>query len=232
MQTGVHLTLTACKVSFRDEIFLLGKKCDELDPIRCSRLRLPNPAEVIRKKWCELVNSALEFHGYEVRVDHLSNQARGIDSIPAHHLGSAAMAFERRTGCASEKRKWDERLRKEIIEGKKKRILEAENGLYIQKIENDIRLANIEIKMLTEELLNQQQFEHVSAIRTVPPLVSQTEAIKPANPIADHRPFLSSLSCESIELDFPRTHVGVEAEVEVQEEVEEENEEVFYMRER
>jgi hypothetical protein len=220
------LTLSACKVSFHDDIFCLGKKCDELDPIRCSRLQLPNPAEVIREKWCELVNAALEFNGHEVRVDHRSNKARGIDCIPTRHLGSAAMAFERRTGCKSEKRKWDERLQQEITEKKEEKILEAENDLYIRKIENDIREADMEIKILTEELLNLQQLEQESRIRNVLPFVSRADASEPYNPIIDHVPYLRSLFHESLEFDIDRIHVGKE------EEEEEEEEEISYLRER
>ncbi len=219
-----HLTLSACTASMEDGKFILGKKCDALDPIRCARLGLPNPSDVIREKWCVLINEALEFHGHDVRVDHRSNLARGIDSIPARHLGTSALAFERRTGYVSEKRKSDERRRMEIFENKRKKALEEENELNIKRLEADIRAAKKEIKILTEELLNFQRREHESMIRAVFESVSRVNTGKPENSITGGDSHIRSLSCETSEMNMDRTCIY--------EEDEEEEREIYIMRER
>lgn len=49
-----------------------------------------------RSDWSRSVNLALQRSGFEVRVDHRSLEAQGIDRTPQIHLGKAATAMERK----------------------------------------------------------------------------------------------------------------------------------------
>lgn len=56
----------------------------------------------LRKAWAEETNSALEKAGEKVRVDHRSNEARGIERIPQIHLGHKVWAMKEK-GIATER---------------------------------------------------------------------------------------------------------------------------------
>ncbi|WP_366103428.1 MobA/MobL family protein [Ottowia sp.] len=45
----------------------------------------------LRKTCAETINRNLKLHGHEARVDHRSNEARGLTSPPGRHLGPAAV---------------------------------------------------------------------------------------------------------------------------------------------
>jgi hypothetical protein len=79
-----HILLSACSVADDDQ---LGKKCVWLDPIHCERNRIQNPAHTERERWADLQNAALKEAGHEVRVDHRSLEAQGIDREPQRHAG-------------------------------------------------------------------------------------------------------------------------------------------------
>lgn len=49
-----------------------------------------------REQWAQLVNSHLERHGHEGRIDHRSLKAQGIDRKPTIHLGYAANEMAQR----------------------------------------------------------------------------------------------------------------------------------------
>lgn len=96
-----HIMLSACHVAPDGT---LGKKAVALDPIHCQRAKIENMADLERKRWGERVNAALERSGHEIRVDHRSLEAQGIEREPTRHLGPAASGFERRTGEPSRRR--------------------------------------------------------------------------------------------------------------------------------
>lgn len=56
-----------------------------------------------RKLWAECVNRGLEKAGFEERVSHLSNAARGIEELPGKHLGHDAAAMERRAKAEADR---------------------------------------------------------------------------------------------------------------------------------
>ncbi len=56
----------------------------------------PAQLECWRAKWAELVNDALEIAGEDVRIDHRSLEAQGIDRVPQIHLGLAVSEMRRR----------------------------------------------------------------------------------------------------------------------------------------
>lgn len=56
---------------------------------------------LIRQRWAELANAALQNFGFGARIDHRSHAARGIAEAPGEHRGVNATAIERRTGRRS-----------------------------------------------------------------------------------------------------------------------------------
>ncbi len=92
-----HIMLSACSVSVRGD---LGKKVVELDPIACKksgpgRVAMSSPADHERPRWQALVNDALAQAGSEARVDHRSNEARGLETAPGVHIGPTSSQLER-----------------------------------------------------------------------------------------------------------------------------------------
>lgn len=92
-----HIMLSACRVTSRGD---LGKKVVELDPIACQkrgpdRDAMSPPADLERPRWQELVNDALERAGSEARIDHRSNEARGLEAVPGVHIGPTSSQLER-----------------------------------------------------------------------------------------------------------------------------------------
>lgn len=69
-----------------------GGKVRELDSPRTSGPHL----EAIREKWADIQNAAYVREGLDIRVDHRSFGARGIDQEATIHLGPAASGMERR----------------------------------------------------------------------------------------------------------------------------------------
>ena len=61
----------------------------ELEPAR-------KEIEAIRERWAELTNEKLLEYGHEIRIDHRSLEAQGIEREPGSHLGPAVAAMERR----------------------------------------------------------------------------------------------------------------------------------------
>ena len=51
---------------------------------------------VWRAAWADVTNRHLERYGYDERIDHRSNAARGLDEIPTIHEGVTARALERK----------------------------------------------------------------------------------------------------------------------------------------
>jgi ATP-dependent exoDNAse (exonuclease V) alpha subunit len=53
-------------------------------------------AEEWRAAWADIQNAHLKQHGHKARVDHRSNERRGIEELPTVHMGVAVMQMERR----------------------------------------------------------------------------------------------------------------------------------------
>ncbi|QIL43887.1 MobA/MobL family protein [Acidovorax sp. HDW3] len=79
-----HLLLTACTV---DADGGLGKKAERLDPIACKRSGAADSVSWLRPRWQLSVNAALARKGSAERVDHRSFKDRGIERLPAVHIG-------------------------------------------------------------------------------------------------------------------------------------------------
>ena len=61
--------------------------------------------EATREAWAEQANEALEEAGLEIRIDHRSLAAQGIERLPSLHLGPTVQAMEARASRPSAERK-------------------------------------------------------------------------------------------------------------------------------
>ena len=84
----------------------------------------------IRERWATLTNEKLHEHGHEIRIDHRSLEAQGIEREPTTHLGPAVSGMERR-GIETEVGK---RLDREALEAGQQRL---EKAAAIGKIERE-----------------------------------------------------------------------------------------------
>ena len=64
-----------------------------------------------RKAWADFTNDFLERNGSPERIDHRSNDERGIDEIPTVHMGVAACQMEKK-GIATEKGELNRNIQK------------------------------------------------------------------------------------------------------------------------
>lgn len=69
-----------------------SEKCRELDDLRRGRSEVRR----IRATWCDVVNSQLERHGFDVRVDHRSNLDRDLLELPTIRHGRGPDATRRK----------------------------------------------------------------------------------------------------------------------------------------
>ena len=76
-----------------------GNKARELDFVAhnmAGKVGQANEIDLVRERWEQLANQALEKAGQEARIDHRSLEAQGIyDRAPTVHLGPTATAIER-----------------------------------------------------------------------------------------------------------------------------------------
>lgn len=84
----------------------------------------------IRERWATLTNEKLHEHGHEIRIDHRSLAAQGIEREPTTHLGPAVSGMERR-GIETEVGK---RLDREALEAGQTRL---EKAAALGKIERE-----------------------------------------------------------------------------------------------
>ncbi len=97
----------------------------ELEPAR-------KEIEAIRERWAVLTNEKLLEHGHEIRIDHRSLEAQGIEREPTTHLGPAVSGMERR-GIETEVGK---RLDREALEAAQQRL---EKAAELGKVERESR---------------------------------------------------------------------------------------------
>ena len=97
----------------------------ELEPAR-------KEIEAIRERWAEITNEKLLEHGHEIRIDHRSLEAQGIEREPTTHLGPAVASMERR-GMETEVGR---RIEREMIEAAQRRI---ERAAELGKVEREAR---------------------------------------------------------------------------------------------
>ena len=97
----------------------------ELEPAR-------KEIEAIRERWAVLANEKLLEHGHEIRIDHRSLEAQGIEREPTTHMGPAVSGMERR-GIETEVGK---RLDAQALEAAQQRL---EKAAELGKVERESR---------------------------------------------------------------------------------------------
>ena len=71
----------------------------------------PETLEVWRENWAKIVNEKFAEKGLSCRIDHRSNEERGLDEIPQVHEGSAVRRMEKR-GIKTYKGEWNRWVKK------------------------------------------------------------------------------------------------------------------------
>lgn len=71
----------------------------------------PETLEVWRENWAKIVNEKFAEKGLSCRIDHRSNEERGLDEIPQVHEGSAVRRMEKR-GIKTYKGSWNRWVKK------------------------------------------------------------------------------------------------------------------------
>lgn len=106
----------------------------ELEPAR-------KEIEAIRERWAELTNEKLLEHGHEIRIDHRSLAAQGIEREPMVHLGPAVSGMARR-GIETEVGK---RLDREALEVAQRRLERAAELGKVEREERQIAVSIIDV---------------------------------------------------------------------------------------
>ncbi len=71
----------------------------------------PETLEIWRENWAKIVNEKFAEKGLSCRIDHRSNEDRGLDEIPEVHEGSAVRRMEKR-GIKTYKGSWNRWVKK------------------------------------------------------------------------------------------------------------------------
>ena len=87
-----------------------------------------------REAWANAVNRSLERYGFDERVDHRSNAARGLDEQPTVHEGVIARALEKK-GIVSDRRELNRQIKRDNA---LLRELKAQVKKLMQAVKNTI----------------------------------------------------------------------------------------------
>jgi ATP-dependent exoDNAse (exonuclease V) alpha subunit len=106
----------------------------ELEPAR-------KEIEAIRERWAVRANEKLLEHGHEVRIDHRSLEAQGIEREPTTHLGPAVSGMERR-GIETEVGR---RLDREALEAAQQRLEKAAEWAKVERESRELTASIIDV---------------------------------------------------------------------------------------
>lgn len=125
-----HIMMTTRQVS---DAGLGEKTVIEWENKKLLRRNMPTTSlqmKEVRLAWELLANEALERAGHDVRIDHRSHKARGLEIEPTRHVGVHATAVERKGAVISRERIDAENARSnaEIIREKPEQIIEVLSG--------------------------------------------------------------------------------------------------------
>ena len=134
--------------------------------------RKSGEVEYWRKSWAEACNRHLALAGHEIRVDHRSLSARGIERAPGIHLGPNVIRMERRglrtdrgeTGLKIERQNEEVRgISAKIIDlaAARKRIEAAREAEL--EILRSVQAVNAKLRALTDETRKQTEAEQECA---------------------------------------------------------------------
>jgi len=124
--------------------------------------------EAIRERWAVLTNEKLLEHGHQVRIDHRTLEAQGIEREPTVHLGPAVASLERR-GIQTEV---GQRLQRETLEAAQKRL---EHAAELGRIERERREISASMIDVTGDLDRAKRERDLRMDRSHAPRVSVEE---------------------------------------------------------
>ena len=116
-----------------------------------------------REAWANAVNSSLERYGFDKRVDHRSNAARGLDEQPTVHEGVIARALEKK-GIVSDRCELNRQIKRDNA---LLRQLKAEVQKLIKAVQDSIpALAQAMEKLRANMIVFAYQVVHAKGIIT------------------------------------------------------------------
>jgi ATP-dependent exoDNAse (exonuclease V) alpha subunit len=130
--------------------------------------RSSHEVERWRARFAQLQNERLQVMGLEVRVDHRSLKAQGLERLPTRHLGPTACAIERRTGEPSRRRlDFEQEVAERLAQAKEQGELERQRQALersILDLSGDLAAALAERdQMLAEKAQQVQELKQVAA---------------------------------------------------------------------
>lgn len=125
-----HIMMTTRQIS---DAGLGEKTVIEWENKKLLRRNMPTTSlqmKEVRLAWELLANEALERAGHDVRIDHRSHKARGLEIEPTRHVGVHATAVERKGAVINRERIDAENARSnaEIIREKPEQIIDVLSG--------------------------------------------------------------------------------------------------------
>lgn len=128
-----------------------GEKTRELDE------RKTGQVEHWRERFAGMQNERLREAGVDIRVDHRTLEAQGIDREPTRHLGPAATGYERRTKEPSNKRlDYEAEIAERLTQAKEAGELEKQ----LKTTNDSIIVLSVDIDAAKVERLR-QQYGHI-----------------------------------------------------------------------
>ena len=115
----------------------------------------PETLEVWRENWAKIVNEKFAEKGLSCRIDHRSNEERGLDEIPQVHEGSAVRRMEKR-GIKTYKGEWNRWVKK--TNDNIRKLLNAIRGLVSWIEEAKERVHRIENPTISNMVMT--YYEH------------------------------------------------------------------------
>ena len=128
------------------------QKCD--DPFTTDWGK-PETLEIWRENWAKIVNEKFAEKGLSCRIDHRSNEDRGLDEIPQVHEGSAVRRMEKR-GIKTYKGSWNRWVKK--TNDNIRKLLNAIRGLVSWIEEAKERVHRIENPTISNMVMT--YYEH------------------------------------------------------------------------
>ena len=144
-----HILCTTRKVDGQG----LGAK---LDTEKAGRDRKAD-LEAVRERWATLTNERLRQNGEDVRIDHRSLEAQGIDREPTtKHLGPAATGYERRTKRDSRRTEW---MKEQAAAAAAQKVAQAQEFAQVQA---EIQVAQVEEAELIQAEVKQRRIDEAT----------------------------------------------------------------------
>lgn len=119
-----------------------------------------NEIDLVRQRWEQLANQALEKAGQEARIDHRSLEAQGIyDRAPTVHLGPDATAIKRRGGVSTIEERAKEQAAEFIAELEAHAAIQRAAERDLAELEAQLAQAQWEARPVSERLAEVRQIQ-------------------------------------------------------------------------